>query len=53
MTSTEFEYVKRAIQQLEKPLAIEDRIKIERTIGQIFARSADKMEQDLVDGLAK
>lgn len=52
MTPTEFQYVKRAIQQLEKPLPIEDRIKIQKVISEITARSAKKLEEVLVDSLA-
>jgi hypothetical protein len=51
MTPAEFEYIKRAIEQLERPLPLGDRIKIERTVSQIFARSADKLEQDSIDNL--
>jgi hypothetical protein len=51
MTPAEFEYIKRAIEQLEQPLPVGDRIKIERTVSQIFGRSADKLEQDSIDNL--
>ena len=49
MTPAEFQYIQRAVQELEKPLSIGDRIKIERTMAQILTRSADKLEQNLVD----
>ena len=49
MTPTEFEYIKRAVEQLESPLDLKDRIKIERTMSQILAKSADKLEEVLVD----
>ena len=52
MTPTEFEYIKRAVEQLEGTLELKDRIKIERTMSQILARSADKLEEVLVDTLA-
>jgi hypothetical protein len=52
MTPTEFQYIKRAIQQLETTLVIEDRIKIQRAVSQILERSATKLEQQLVDSLA-
>jgi hypothetical protein len=51
MTSTEFEYVKRALKQLEGTIPMEDRIKIQRTLGQIFTRSAERLERALVDSL--
>ncbi len=52
MTPTEFEYIKRAVQQLEGTLELKDRIKIERTMSQILARSSEKLEEKLVDSLA-
>lgn len=52
MTPTEFEYIKRAVQQLEGTLELKDRIKIERTMSQILARSAEKLEEKMVDTLA-
>ena len=51
MTLTEFEYIKRAVQQLEKSMPIEDRIKIEKVISEITARSAKRLEEQLVDSL--
>ena len=51
MTLTEFEYIKRAVQQLEKSMPIEDRIKIEMVISEITARSAKRLEEQLVDSL--
>lgn len=51
MTPTEFEYIQRAVKQLEEPMELKDRIKIERIMGQILTRSADKLEKDLVDTL--
>lgn len=51
MSPTEFEYIKRAVEQLEGTLELKDRIKIERTMSQILARSADKLEEVLVDTL--
>lgn len=49
MTPAEFEYIKRAVVQLEGTMPIETRIKIERTMGQILSRSADTLEEVLVD----
>lgn len=49
MTPTEFKYIQRAVQALEGPLSLPERIKIERTMGQILTNSADKLEQVLVD----
>lgn len=49
MTPTEFEYIQRAVKSLEGPLEIVQRIKIERTMSQILARSADKLEKQFVD----
>ena len=51
MTSSEFEYIQRAVKQLEEPLELKDRIKIEKTMSQILARSADELEKKLVDSL--
>ena len=51
MTPTEFEYIQRAVKQLEGTLDLKDRIKIERTMGQILTRSAEKLEEVLVDTL--
>ena len=49
MTPTEFEYVQRAIKELEKPLSLMQRIKVQRTMAQILERSALRMEQAFVD----
>ena len=51
MTPTEFEYIQRAVKALEGPLEIKDRIKIERTMSEILEKSADKLEENLVDTL--
>jgi hypothetical protein len=51
MTPTEFRYIQRAVQELEKNMPIEDRIKIERVISEITARSAKQLEERLVDSL--
>ncbi len=52
MTPTEFQYIQRAVQQLEQPLEVKDRIKIQKTMSQILARSAAELEQQhLVDSL--
>ena len=51
MTPTEFQYIKRAIQELEKPMPIEDRIKVQKVVAQILERSAGKLEEQLVDSL--
>jgi len=51
MTPTEFEYIRRAVKELEKPMSIPARIKVERTMSQILGRSADKLEQNLVDNI--
>ena len=51
MTLDEFNYIKRAVQELEKPMPIEDRIKVEKTMAQILSRSAEKLEETLVDSL--
>ena len=48
MTSAEFEYIQRAIKTLEGPVSLMERIKIERTMGQILTRSADKLEETFV-----
>ena len=49
MTPQEFEYIQRAVRALEEPMSVPARIKIERTMSQILGRSADKLEQILVD----
>jgi hypothetical protein len=51
MTPQEFEYIQRAVKALEEPLSLTARIKVERTMGQILTKSADKLEQILVDNI--
>jgi hypothetical protein len=51
MTPTEFQYIKRAVQELEKPMPIEDRIKVQKVVAQILERSAERLEEQLVDSL--
>lgn len=49
MTPSEFEYIQRAIKELEKPLSLMQRIKVQRTMAQILERSAARMEESFVD----
>lgn len=49
MTPTEFEYIQKAITELEKPLSLMQRIKVQRTMAQILDRSASRMEESFVD----
>ena len=49
MTPDEFRYIKAAVQALEGPLSLMQRIKVQRTMGQILNRSADKLEQEFSD----
>ncbi len=49
MKPSEFEYIQRAIKELEKPLSLVQRIKIQRTMSQILAQSADRMEEAFVE----
>jgi len=51
MTPTEFEYIQRAVKELEQTLELKDRVKIQRTMSQILERSANKLEKNLVDTL--
>jgi len=51
MTPTEFEYCQRAMKELEKPLTLMQRIKIQRTMAQILNRSAERMEESFVDSV--
>ncbi len=51
MTPTEFQYIKRAVQELEKPMPIEDPIKVQKVVAQILERSAERLEEQLVDSL--
>ena len=51
MTPEEFQYIQRAIQELEKPMPIEDRIKVQKVMAQILERSTEKLEDRLVDSL--
>ena len=51
MSPAEFEYIQRAVKELEKPLELSDRIKIQKTMSQILARSAANLEKVLVDSL--
>jgi hypothetical protein len=50
MTPQEFEYIRRAMEAIESPDCTPiAKIKIQRTMSQILGRSADKMEQAVVD----
>ena len=49
MTPMEFQYIQRAVLELEKTMTASARIKIERTLSQVLAHSADLQEQALVD----
>lgn len=48
MTPEEFNYIKRAVVALEEPMSLMERIKVQRTMGQILTRSADKLEEQFV-----
>ena len=52
MTQQEFQYIKRALNELEKPMPLKDRIKVQKVMAQILTRSAEKLEEELVDSLA-
>jgi phosphoribosylformylglycinamidine (FGAM) synthase PurS component len=49
MTPAEFQYIKRAVEALEQGTTEVTEIKILKTISQITAASAQKLEQNLVD----
>ena len=49
MTLEEFQYLKRAVEALEQGTTETAEIKILRTVSQITAASAQKLEQKLVD----
>ena len=49
MTPEEFEYIKRAVEALEQGTTETAEIKILKTVSQITAASAQKLEQKLVD----
>jgi hypothetical protein len=49
MTLEEFEYIKRAVEALEQGTTETAEIKILRTVSQITAASAQRLEQKLVD----
>ena len=51
MTPGEFEYIQRAVKALEEPMSLPAKIKIERTMSQILTKSADLLEQNLVDNI--
>lgn len=51
MTPTEFEYIQRAMQELEKPMSLMARIKVQRTMSQILGRSADRLQEAFVDSV--
>ena len=51
MKPSEFEYVQQALKELEKPLSLVQRIKIQRTMAQILNQSADRMEEAFVDSV--
>jgi hypothetical protein len=48
MRPEEFKYCQRAMLELEKPLTVMQRIKIQRTVAQIMERSAAKLEETFV-----
>jgi hypothetical protein len=52
MTQYEFQYIKKALNELEKPMTIQDRIKVQKVMAQILTKSAKKLEEELVDNLA-
>jgi hypothetical protein len=49
MTLEEFQYIKRAVEALENGVTEAAEVKILRTVSQITAASALKLEQKLVD----
>jgi hypothetical protein len=50
MTPQEFEYIRRAMEAIESPdCTTIAKIKIQRTMSQILGRSADRMEEAVVD----
>ena len=49
MTLEEFQYLKRAVEALEQGVTEAAEIKILRTVSQITAASATRLEQKLVD----
>ena len=51
MTLEEFQYIKRAIEALEQGTTEVAEIKILKTVSQITAASAQKLEQKLVDNV--
>ena len=51
MTPTEFEYCQQAMKELETPLSLMQRIKVQRTMAQILERSASRMEKAFVDSV--
>lgn len=51
MTQDELNYIKRALVALEGPMSLPQRIKVERTMGQILLKSAEKLEEILVDNV--
>jgi hypothetical protein len=53
MTPEEFQYIKRAVEALEQGTTEAAEIKILRTVSQITAASAQKLEQKLVDKMDK
>ena len=49
MKPEEFQYCQRAMSELEKPLSLVQRIKIQRTVAQIMERSAQRLEEIFVE----
>lgn len=49
MTPEEFQYIKRAVEALEAPMSLMERIKVQRTMAQILTRSADKLGDRFVE----
>lgn len=49
MTREQLAYVDRANQRLQEPLELEDRIKILRTLSQMYAAEANQLEQQFFE----
>ena len=49
MTPEEFQYIQRAVEALEAPMSLMERIKVQRTMAQILTRSADKLGDRFVE----
>ena len=52
MTNTQQQYVARAMARLQEPLELAERVKILRTLSQMFGSAAEDLEDRLIESEA-